>query len=689
MEISERRKEVKELGDNHSGLCELYYIKGDFEKAKFHGEEVMKHISYIHQDNNSILGKIYEKTGDYKRAYELLRTNWSDWEQTQKERRDYELIANLINEKFEGEIETLRKYKELQALTIRNQNYLVFIAFVLLLLFGLIGLFFWKQYQRCKALSESQKKIIEQEKKTNLVKTQFFSNVSHELRTPLTLITGNLNLISDNNDMQNDALTAIKKAKWQSQEMLSMLDNILVLTKNEMIAQEPKPRLFLLNDFTVYMNEKVSALAARKEILFETKNSIETSTIFTTDVEMLTTVVKNLLDNAFKYTQPGGKVTIDYQMEDKRLKISVLDSGRGIPDTDLPYIFDRYYQVSDQDKPQEGGFGIGLSICKEYVDAMGGSIAVDSVQGEYTRFTFWIPSIKAKVDQGNLYQFKIIKSPQIQVHASPKQADDIIDNEFILIAEDNLEMCDYLNTLLSKEYHVLFVHNGKEVLRILERHRPMLIITDLMMPVMDGMTMIEQLRNNKRHANIPIIILSAKDSVVDEIKAARFGVEEYLRKPFQEEKLQAHIYHLLHLDEQRSESLEEAPIEEDYIDHLKRSKLKTSKELVASVSDREWVKMVEEKISPLITDMNLNVDKICEVLEISPTHLTRQMKELIGMTPKRYVNELRLLMGRRMLENKEYNSVKAVAYSVGFNSDKVFSRNFKARFGKHPSAYLD
>ena len=203
------------------------------------------------------------------------------------------------------------------------------------------------------------------------------------------------------------------------------------------------------------------------------------------------------------------------------------------------------------------------------------------------------------------------------------------------------------------------------------------------------MTMIEQLRNNKRHANIPIIILSAKDSVVDEIKAARFGVEEYLRKPFQEEKLQAHIYHLLHLDEQRSESLEEAPIEEDYIDHLKRSKLKTSKELVASVSDREWVKMVEEKISPLITDMNLNVDKICEVLEISPTHLTRQMKELIGMTPKRYVNELRLLMGRRMLENKEYNSVKAVAYSVGFNSDKVFSRNFKARFGKHPSAYLD
>ena len=181
VEISERRKEVKELGDNHSGLCELYYIKGDFEKAKFHGEEVMKHISYIHQDNNSILGKIYEKTGDYKRAYELLRTNWSDWEQTQKERRDYELIANLINEKFEGEIETLRKYKELQALTIRNQNYLVFIAFVLLLLFGLIGLFFWKQYQRCKALSESQKKIIEQEKKTNLVKTQFFSNQYHPM----------------------------------------------------------------------------------------------------------------------------------------------------------------------------------------------------------------------------------------------------------------------------------------------------------------------------------------------------------------------------------------------------------------------------------------------------------------------------------------------------------------------------
>ena len=181
MEISERRKEVKELGDNHSGLCELYYIKGDFEKAKFHGEEVMKHISYIHQDNNSILGKIYEKTGDYKRAYELLRTNWSDWEQTQKERRDYELIANLINEKFEGEIETLRKYKELQALTIRNQNYLVFIAFVLLLLFGLIGLFFWKQYQRRKALSESQKKIIEQEKKTNLVKTQFFSNQYHPM----------------------------------------------------------------------------------------------------------------------------------------------------------------------------------------------------------------------------------------------------------------------------------------------------------------------------------------------------------------------------------------------------------------------------------------------------------------------------------------------------------------------------
>lgn len=688
LDISEKQNASKELGDNHEGLCELYYLKRDLEKAQFHGEEAMKRFNYTDTDLNHYLGKIYAAKGNYKRAYERLSVNQKEWIQREENRQYYTIINSLLNEKFANEIEVLRKDKELQALTIRNQNYLVVISLILIVMFGSIGFFFWKQHQYRKALTESQKTIIEQERQTNKMKTQFFSNVSHELRTPLSLILGNLDLISKDERIQNGALTAVKKAKQQSQEMLDLVDIILDISRKDVVEIIPKPQLFLVREFTAFIADKVRPLAKRKEIAFVSNSVVAASTVFAVDVDMLTTIIKNLLENAFKYTHLGGKVSIAYQLEDNQLKVYVSDSGRGIPTADLPYIFDRYYQVEGGEYKAEGGFGIGLSICKDYVDALGGTIEVESEVGEYTRFSISIPSTKATIDRGNLYQFKSVEPIQSSVQSELLSESGIEDDEFILIVEDNIEMCDYLNTLLSREYNLVFAHHGMEALRILERHRPMLIITDLMMPMMDGMTMIEQFKENKREANIPIIILTAKDNVLDEIKAARFGVEEFLRKPFGEEELKAHIYYLLHLEDQRVEFLKEMPAAEDYVGQLKNSKLKTSKEHQVSHSNEEWVRKVEEKISPLITDMDLNIDKICEELEISPSHLTRQMKTLMGMTPKRYINELRLLMGRRMLENKEYDSVKAVAYSVGFKSEKVFSRKFIARFGKYPSTYL-
>lgn len=258
------------------------------------------------------------------------------------------------------------------------------------------------------------------------------------------------------------------------------------------------------------------------------------------------------------------------------------------------------------------------------------------------------------------------------------------ESDYILIAEDNLELCKYLEKILQSEYNLLFVHNGKDAIKQITQLRPALLITDLMMPIMDGMELVKNIRGNSLWQDLPILVLTARTGILDELKAIRVGVDDYLTKPFQEIELQTVVYNLLNLAEEQREGKAIAK------DFLTNSTLPLADDMKVPIeeSDINWLRKLEQTINDSALERNLTVDKIAHNLSISSSHLTRKLKLLTGLTPKKYINEVKMLQARQMIETGTYTSVKAVAYSVGFSSEKVFSRNFKARFGKPPSEYI-
>lgn len=502
----------------------------------------------------------------------------------------------------------------------------------------------------------------------NTLKSRFFANVSHELRTPLTLILGPISSLLRQFKPQSEEYTQIQTAEIHARQLLKLVNEILDLSKMEAGKLEIRETTVSLQPFIYRLVSAFESHAQRLNIqlTFEYKAANRLRVLI--DEDKISKIINNLISNALKFTDSEGKVSITVSDEEDYFSITVQDSGRGIHPNDLPHIFDRFYQSRQPDAPTEGGTGIGLSLCKELTVLLGGTISVQSTLGQGSTFVVRLPRREVLAEPEVLPE--VAKSP-VPIAASGS----------LLVVEDNPNLRSYVCQILRKSCTVAEAEHGKAALEYLQKadKLPDLIISDVMMPVMDGFQLLEILKTDSRYCQIPVVMLTARADMPDKLRALRIGVDDYLLKPFEEEELLARIHNLLNNDRRRREAkAEETPT----------ATAPATARPALSQPDLVWLANFEQMVQQYLANPDCTTDELADAMAMSRSTLIRQVRRLTGLSPAQYLDEARFFHARSLLETRTVDTVKAAAYQSGFLQVEHFSRSFMQRFGKYPSAYL-
>jgi signal transduction histidine kinase/DNA-binding response OmpR family regulator len=694
--LEEAYKYAIEL-DNNLYLQAL--VTGYLGGAAFHQKNYTKAVRYTKKgieklgSNGEIstqlglykrLAKSYEKLGQLPLALENYKISQSLRDSIYHQERQTQIS------KLDIKYETAKKEEQLKAQQLElsrktnQRNIFITVAIIFLAL----GWYFWQLSHRLKA---NKKTIESQTKELQRLyddKNRFFANIAHELRTPLTLIAGPIAHVIKTTQLPTITQKSLNIANRNVTYLKQLVNQILDLSKKEVDELSLQVSVFDFSDMLQTVVEDFQPFAQYQKINFQTPNNIEKTIPLTTDGEKLFIVLKNLLSNAFKYTNSGGQVMLNYVEIGGTLQISIQDTGKGILEKDLEHVFKPYFQTSNINAPIEGGTGIGLAICKEYIEQLQGSIQVNSELGKGSIFMIQFPKQLANLPISETTNLSFLQKNQPQITTSSMVVD-LENASSVLIVEDNLDICQYLQIILQEEYQITFANNGEEGLLQLEKNPPDLILTDLMMPVMDGFEFIEKVKSQDKWRPIPIITLTARSEMMDKLHALRIGVDDYLVKPFLEDELKIRIENLLKNSENRQVFLDEIQ-EKIELTHPKKepSEAKVTKPTI-TMEDAEWLKSLEEIVNRQINNVNFNVSQLCLEMAVSTSQLYQKLKKLTGLTPKQYIDQIRYAKARKLLETQVYGSIKRVAYEVGFKDEKNFSRNFKKRFGTYPSTYLN
>jgi len=515
------------------------------------------------------------------------------------------------------------------------------------------------------------KETIEQQvlelQKADEVKTRFFTNITHELRTPLSLIKGPLGSVLKSGQLDEKNRSFLQTAKKHTKILQKLVTSLLDLSKLESGTMKIDESAFSLFELTrlIVSNFESYAQQAGIEFLFDYKAG---KTMFIKlDKEKLEIILNNLISNAVKFTPKGGTVTVRVYDNKNEILISVHDTGVGIQPDELPLVFDRFYQASNTDKIQTGGTGIGLALSLELTKLMKGTITVESIPSRGSCFTLKIPRNEVL---GGFVPVPETDKHLKETYTSHKRG------ARILIVEDNKSLSDYLVAIMSEHYEVLCAEDGKKAVAILEhldeKGLPDLIISDVMMPEMDGYQLLEYLKGHELFWKIPVIMLTARVDLQDKLKALRIGVDDYITKPFEEEELLVRIANLLKHATNRQDELIAYENEEEH---------------KPTVTDQNWLANFEKYIGANFSDETFSITKTSAHFAMSESTLLKKVKLLTGLSPVEYLREYRLNIGKELLEKGEKQTIAEVAFAVGFSNAKAFSQSFKTRFGKLPSAY--
>lgn len=552
-----------------------------------------------------------------------------------------------------------------------------------------------KQLAAQNALIENQSVEL---KRLDEAKSRFFANVSHELRTPLTLILGPLGAVLKTGRLDGRDAALVQTAQQHSRQLLGLVNEILDLSKMESGKMKLQETTVSLQPFLRRLVGAFESHAERLGIRFVFEYKAKERLRVLVDEDKLQKVLNNLLSNALKFTpsNQGGAITVQVEEVGNVIRLSVQDTGRGIHSDDLPHIFERFYQTSLTNAPVEGGTGIGLALCREFAEVMEGRIWVTSTLGEGSRFCFEFPKKEVlgvgaiesgTADPETEFAFEVLPPAQGLQKAAEGATTAGKTLPVVLVVEDNDSLRPYVKAVLDGQYRVLAAENGQQALDLLDAGSKVdLILSDVMMPVMDGFQLVEQLKKDKRYCHLPVVMLTARADLRDKLKALRTGVDDYLLKPFEEEELLARVANLLRNAAGRTN--DHIPETEQHETGAKRAD--TAGAPGVSTEDLAWLSDLEKTVERALNkDVQFNTDALAEAMYMSRTKFFQQVKRLTGMTPNEYVLAVRFDKARVLLESRSPHSVKAVAGAVGFKDVEYFSKQFRARFGKVPSEYLN
>ena len=656
-------------------LSNINFAQGSCQNSIKHIQKAQKFLK--DESDLTYLGLFYEAKVKLQSC--IGRTDSSDFYlQKYKSIQDSmyfnrkEIEAKRVEAKYQlkssqDSIAILNLQSGIQDNQIQDRNRLILLSTIIIgLLSALIFLLYKRHRYNLSKIESTNQKL------------NFFTNVAHELQTPLTIISGALKNILKNGHHKEDIAEHLNLIERNTDSLLSTSHQILSLSQIEINNLNPiEFRAFHLGDFMEHVISDFYIIAANKNFDIEIIGIPKEPITIYSDINKLKTILENLIGNAIKALESqNGKIVIDYSSDHVYHILSIKDNGTGISEHDLDHIFDRFYQ--GRKASINGGFGIGLAICKQFIEQLGGAIWAQSTEGLGSIFTFSIPKTPAQESGSKLEFVEFTANSNIEQIEILDDADELLTTPELLIVEDNLEMCQYLKSILVKDYHIKFIYNGEEAITYLHSHKPEIIIVDWMLPHVDGIEIVKFIKSNPHLHPIPVLMLTARNFLTDKLKAIQVGVDDYLRKPFDSDELHARLHHLLRARENRVEGLIE--INSPVGDHS---------DSIYSISpqDKLWLLELEEKLKPVLQDSSLDMDRVAKMVDFSMSKTNRKIKSLTGYTGKRYIRELRLWRARHLLETGRYQTVKQVSYAVGFKNQRYFSRIFKDRFGRYPSEY--
>lgn len=525
-----------------------------------------------------------------------------------------------------------------------------------------------EQHRKLLALNKEIKEVTAQ-------KLQFFTNVSHELRTPLTLILGPLNKLLT---LMKDSpyIGDLQLMQRNADRLLRVINQILDFRKLENSMETLKIQATNIVPFAEEIKTYFESMAVSRQIDFRFLSDIKTAMVWI-DRDRMEKVLVNLLSNAFKFTPDRGCIEVALSENEEEVFITVKDTGRGILPKNLPYLFDRFYTENSP-----SGTGIGLHLVQEYISMHHGNISVSSIPGEGSLFTVRLTKNKELFSEDALTEL-----PQSALSFEASNLDDTEEKALlsehypyhILIVEDDREVLEYLENELQTNFSILTATNGKEALDVLQREEVSLVLSDVMMPKMNGFDLCRTIKSEVPFCHIPVILLTALSEERQKMYAITGGADDYIQKPFQTNFVKVKIISLLK---------ERKRIREQLLTKLQDSHLLQTDPGKIENMDDLFLRKFLAQIEAVYTDAEYNVEKLSDTLAISRGHLHRKIKDLTGTTTVGYLRNFRLRKAAILLLQKQ-QSISEIAYNTGFSSPAYFSKCFKTLFGTTPKEYQE
>ena len=572
--------------------------------------------------------------------------------------------------------------------------------------------------ERTTELAEKNEKLQE----LDTLKSRFFANISHEFRTPLTLILGEIKNVLPEQEKQNNK-NKLSRALRSAGQMQRLINQLLDLSKFDAGQMTLKASEQNIVPLLKLLTGSFESLAKQKLITLSFESVEEDISVFF-EQDKIDKVINNLLSNAIKFTPAGGTILVKVEFGDtlpvasqevaegniavedaaggekSEVKISVRDSGIGIAKDRLPHIFDRFYQVDSTTTRAYQGTGIGLALTKELVQFHGGGISVESREGFGTTFIVTLPLGKAhlkpeqiaediadsgmrisnysiadsgmRISNYSIADFGMQPATTGIADLNKQNKSEIPQSKIVLIVEDNPDMLAYIRESLEEDYHILEAKDGEEGFSQAQEYIPDIVITDVMMPKVDGYELIHKIRLDMATSHIPIIMLTAKAAEEDKFEGLEKGVDAYLTKPFNKKELRIRTRKLIEL---RRQLRQQAGI---------KAVLAPS-EIEASSMEQQFLEKVKKVIEKNKEEEDFSVDELATKIGVVKRQLQRKLKALTDASPQRCIRTLRLERARQQLEQNA-GTVSEICYQVGYGNVSAFSRAFREEFGQAPSA---
>lgn len=556
-------------------------------------------------------------------------------------------------------------------------------AYIIYIIAGVSFLFLLMRFytNRIKMKSQLANEQFERKQleKLNQLKMQFFSNITHEFRTPLTLILSPLNSIINQTVGKNVQHDYLKIIQNNAIKLLDLVNELLDFSKSEAGHFSFKP---VTSDLIEVLKQEIHTfmpLAEGKHIDLQYIYK-ESSLVCIADTVIIQKIVSNLLSNAIKHTPEEGHINVYLEKichERPKIQIGIEDSGKGIPHDQQQLIFERFYQMKED---SYNGTGIGLALVKNLIDLHHGTIRVESNVNTGSKFIVEIPYIEAS--QLSDIQTEIPDKKELLsqnaihiIEEKDSNSTEKLKCPTILIAEDNKELRIYIASLLANSYNVLTAENGKVALEIAQKELPHVILSDILMPEMDGKEFCRQIKQDIHTCHIPFIMITALASENDQKKGLTVGADDYLTKPFNPEILLSKISNML-----QSRALLSR--------QAKTFQALQPEEVTAEDKDSQFLLDLIEIIKANLSNSELKIDDLGKELGMSHTPFYKKIKQLTNQTPNDFLKSIRLEQAKKLLTDSNFN-ISEIAYLTGFSSPKYFRECFKKQYGENPTEFLE